>query len=111
MVKKALIIAHERSDRYDSITLNTYGIVFLGTPHRGSDTAFWAGMMGAMADVFTFGGIQTQLLKDLKPESSCLGDVCSQFVERAQSPHIFTIYERLKIQGLPALVGQLSMFA
>ena len=102
--KKAMIIAHERSERYWAISRDTYGVLFMGTPHRGSDMAFWTTVIGKIADVFTLGSIRTQLLQDLQPKSACLGTICSQFVERAQSLRIFTFYERLKISGMPELV-------
>lgn len=106
VLKKALIIAHERSDRYSSISRDTFGVMFLGTPHRGSDNAFWGKLFGSLADVLTLGSVRTQLLDDLKPKSDCLGSICSQFVERGKSLHrIFSIYERLKIKGIPGLVG------
>jgi hypothetical protein len=104
VLKKALILAHERSERYSSISKDTFGVIFMGTPHRGSDAAFWGKFFGSIADVLTLGSIRTQLLQDLQPKSSCLGNICSQFVERAQSLRIFTIYERLRIKGMPALV-------
>lgn len=102
--KKAMIIAHERSERYSAISRDTYGVLFMGTPHRGSDMAFWTTVIGKMADIFTLGSIRTQLLQDLQPKSACLGMICSQFVERAQSLRIFTFYERLRIHGMPELV-------
>jgi hypothetical protein len=104
VLKKALIIAHERADRYSSISRDTFGVMFMGTPHRGSDVAFWGKVFGTMADVFTAGSIRTQLLQDLQPKSSCVGEICLQFVERSQYLRIFTIYERLKIKGIPGLV-------
>jgi hypothetical protein len=108
VLKKALIIAHERSERYSSISRDTFGVMFMGTPHRGSDVAFWSNIFGSMADLLTLGSIRTQLLQDLKPKSDCLGSTCSQFVERAQSLRIFSMYERLRIKGLPGLVCRLS---
>ncbi|KAK8130582.1 hypothetical protein PG999_002962 [Apiospora kogelbergensis] len=105
VVKRALVMAHERSQRYESITKDTVGIMFLGTPHRGSDGAFWAKLFGNLANTLTLGAIRTQLLEDLKRKSDILGAVCSQFVERSQSLHrIFSIYERVRIKGLPSLV-------
>ena len=102
--KKAMVIAHERSERYRAISRDTYGVLFMGTPHRGSDMAFWTTVFGKMADTLTLGSIRTQLLQDLQPKSACLGTICSQFVERAQSLRIFTFYERLRIKGMPGLV-------
>jgi hypothetical protein len=104
VLKKALIVAHQKAERYSSISRDTFGVMFMGTPHRGSDVAFWGKVFGTMADVLTVGSIRTQLLQDLLPKSSCLGEICLQFVERSQSLRIFTIYERLKIKGVPGLV-------
>ncbi|KAF4343770.1 ankyrin repeat [Fusarium beomiforme] len=105
VVKRALAIAHERSRRYDSITRDTFGIMFLGTPHRGSDVAFWGNLLAKLADVLTLGSIRTQVLEDLKRKSDMLGAICSQFVERSESLHrIFSIYERQRTKGASGLV-------
>ncbi|KAF2476890.1 uncharacterized protein BDR25DRAFT_41992 [Lindgomyces ingoldianus] len=104
VLKKALVLAHERSERYHTISSDTFGVMFMGTPHRGSDLAFWGKLFGTIADVLTLGSVRTQLLQDLQPKSLCLGSICSQFVERGQSLRIFTIYERQKMKGLPNLV-------
>jgi hypothetical protein len=44
IVKKALILAHERSSDSDfqNILISTKGIAFLGVPHAGSSSALWA---------------------------------------------------------------------
>ncbi|KAF5684755.1 hypothetical protein FDENT_6558 [Fusarium denticulatum] len=105
VVKRALAIAHERSRRYNSITKDTFGIMFLGTPHRGSDVAFWGSLLAKLADVVTLGSIRTQVLEDLKRKSDMLGAICSQFVERSESLHrIFSIYERQRTKGTSGLV-------
>ncbi|KAF5548860.1 ankyrin repeat [Fusarium mexicanum] len=105
VVKRALAIAHERSRRYNSITRDTFGIMFLGTPHRGSDVAFWGSLLAKLADVVTLGSIRTQVLEDLKRKSDMLGAICTQFVERSESLHrIFSIYERQRTKGTSGLV-------
>lgn len=105
VVKKALIIAHERSQRYETITRDVHGIVFMGTPHRGSDLAFWSSMLATIGNLFVLGSLRTDLLQDLQNKSDTLGSICSQFVERAQLLHILTFYERLRIKGLPKLAS------
>ncbi|VTT69035.1 unnamed protein product [Fusarium fujikuroi] len=105
VVKRALAIAHERSRRYNPITRDTFGIMFLGTPHRGSDVAFWGSLLAKLADVVTLGSIRTQVLEDLKRKSDMLGAICSQFIERSESLHrIFSIYERQRTKGASGLV-------
>jgi len=79
--------------------------MFFGTPHRGSDTAFWGKLFGSLADILTLGSVRTQLLDDLRRKSDVLGATCFQFIERAQSlGRIFSVYERLRIKGLSGLV-------
>ena len=105
MMKKALILAHERSDRYESISNDVSGVIFMGTPHRGSDLTFWSRIFGSLANLLTLNSaVQTRLLTDLQPKSDTLGGICSQFVERVKGLKIFTIYERLEIKGLSNLV-------
>ncbi|RYP20157.1 hypothetical protein DL766_008254 [Monosporascus sp. MC13-8B] len=103
--ERALVMAHERSTQYSSITKDTFGTMFLGTPHRGSDAAFWGKLFGTLADVLTLGSVRTQLLDDLKRKADVLGATCSQFVERSQTLHrIFSVYERVRVKGLSGLV-------
>ncbi|RKL37927.1 hypothetical protein BFJ72_g7387 [Fusarium proliferatum] len=79
--------------------------MFLGTPHRGSDVAFWGSLLAKLADVVTLGSIRTQVLEDLKRKSDMLGAICSQFIERSESLHrIFSIYERQRTKGASGLV-------
>ena len=37
-----MIIAHERSSEYGELLGSIKAAMFLGTPHRGSDVAYWA---------------------------------------------------------------------
>jgi hypothetical protein len=78
--------------------------MFMGTPHRGAEIAYWTRILGAFANVPLLGSIRTDLLKDLAPKSVRLGNICSQFVERAGKLDIVTIYERQIIKGLSDLV-------
>ncbi|RYP13739.1 hypothetical protein DL765_006755 [Monosporascus sp. GIB2] len=107
VVKRALVMAHERSTRYSSITKDTFGIMFLGTPHRGSDAAFYGKLFGILADVLTPGSVRTQLLDDLKRKADVLGARCSQFVQPSQALHrVFSVYERVRVKGLSGLVPE-----
>jgi len=103
VLKKALIIAHERS-RYESILKSVKGIIFMGTPHRGADIAYWSGLLGKIANIPLLGSLKTDVLKDLEPKSRTLGDISSQFVERGRSFQIFSLYERVMMAGINSLV-------
>ena len=100
MFKKAMIIAHERSDRYETLSRDVYGVMFMGTPHRGSDVAFWSKFFRSFANTLTLGNIRTSLLKDLEPKSETLSAISSAFVERGKRlQKIFSFYEQRGIGG------------
>lgn len=107
---KALIIAHEREDLYGDVLKLIKGVMFLGTPHRGSDYGYWARILGRIANIPLPTAIRTDLLKDLQPKSDALGEICTQFVRRAVPLDIITVYEREKIRGLPDLVRALHVY-
>jgi hypothetical protein len=81
------------------------GVIFLGTPHRGADIAYWSKLLAKFANVLSAGKIREDLLKALAPKSTELGTICSQFVERGMRLQIFSLYERHETSGLGSLVG------
>lgn len=104
------MIAHERSSRYNQLLNAIKGVVFMGTPHRGADIAYWSRILGKMANIPLMGSIRTNLLSDLVPKSATLGEISSQFVERGKSLQIFSFYERVKTSGLNDLVRTQQAF-
>ena len=76
----------------------------MGTPHRGSDAAYWGTILGRLADIPFVTGIRNDLLRDLAPKSTVLGNICDQFVETAIPLQIITVYERVKMRGFTDLV-------
>ena len=100
MVKKALIIAHERDSNLDfkDILANTRGISFLGVPHRGSDIAWWASFAPKLLRNASVGtSTNVALLSDLKKGSATLANISNQFVDRARNMIIYTFYETEKL--------------
>ena len=99
IVKKAMVLAHERSSELDfkDILDNTKSMTFLSVPHRGSDAAWW-GDLGANILKSASMGIWTnrRLIKGLKMQSPALMDISKQFVPRSQSLAIYAFYERRK---------------
>jgi hypothetical protein len=78
--------------------------MFMGTPHRGSDAAYWGRILGRLADIPFVAEIRNDLLRDLAPKPTVLGNICDRFVERAIPLQIITVYERVKMKGFPDLV-------
>ena len=103
VVKKALILAHERSsDRvFEDILINTKAIAFLGVPHKGSDSAWWANFAASALKAATIGlTTNNALVADLRKDSSALSTISKQFVERGRNLSIYTFYERLTLKGV-----------
>ena len=103
VVKKALILAHERSSDpvFKDILINTKAIAFLGVPHKGSDSAWWANfaanaLKGASIGLTT----NNALVADLRKDSSALSTISKQFIERGRNLSIYTFYERLRLKGV-----------
>ena len=106
VVKKALILAHERSSysEFNDILTNTKAIAFLAVPHKGSGTAWW-GNFAANALKGASIGLSTNsaLVADLRKNSSALTDIQKQSVERIKNLNMYTFYEMLRLHGV--LVG------
>lgn len=102
LVKKALILAHERSSdtHYRNILDNTKAIAFLGVPHRGADAAWWFGFAASSLQGATLGMTHTALVKDLQKASPTLATISKQFVDRGKSLKIYTFYETRKLSGV-----------
>lgn len=100
VVKKALIIAYERSNFYGSLLQQVHGIVFMGTPHRGGDLAYWANYLANILKIALLGTrTNPRLLADLQKNSPALADISKQFVERGQKLDILTFFEQERYLG------------
>ena len=103
VVKKALILAHERSSDpvFKDILINTKAIAFLGVPHKGSDSAWWANFVANALKGASIGlATNNALVADLRKDSSALSTISKQFIERGRDLSIYTFYERLRLKGV-----------
>ena len=100
VVKSALIYSSEihgnHTEHLRSIFISTYGILFLGTPHRGFDIAKWGSRLewicGAVlpsASVDT----QPQLIDSLKTNSETLQNIDRQFIQLTSRFRIYLFHE------------------
>ncbi|KAH6950863.1 ankyrin repeat protein [Fusarium avenaceum] len=102
--KQAFIRAHE-VERYHSLQRLIFGVIFLGTPHRGSDLASWGSMLSSVLKMGTLGtSTNTQLLKDLETNSRDLDRISKSFIARSKGLKIYSFYETEKLDMMKNLV-------
>lgn len=95
LVKRALLYSNDlraaQHEDYRQIYVSTFGLIFLGTPHTGSDLSAWGVMLQAMSDAVmpkAFWQSESVLLKTLKKDNETLLNINNHFLD---------IYQRFKI--------------
>jgi hypothetical protein len=74
------------------------GVIFLGTPHRGSDTASWGKIAFGVSKIF-LQNPNVGLLRSLESNSDILERISQQFVSIVEDNSIFSRAKRLKIHS------------
>jgi hypothetical protein len=84
----------------------TQGIIFLGTPHRGSSAADWAQIATNLAAV-ALQDSNTTMTGALKVDSEVLGNIHKQFIKIAtrQMIRLHSFQEARAISGVKAVSG------
>ncbi|KAI0123638.1 hypothetical protein BJ170DRAFT_598844 [Xylariales sp. AK1849] len=113
LVKRALLYSNDlrasQHEDYRQIYVSTYGIIFLGTPHMGSDMGAWATTLQAMSDAVVpkaFWQSESVLLKTLKKDNETLQNINSHFLDVYQRFQILMAHENHKtdLKGTRMLV-------
>jgi len=90
------------------------GVIFFGTPHRGSGVASLATMAARLLELTSFStSTNTQLSKDLEPDSRRLRFVSDSFQYRCARHElkIVSCYETDKMDFMSTLVGFSSLIS
>ena len=100
VVKRALIYSSEirgnKTEHLRSVFISTYGILFLGTPHKGSDLAEWGSRLERICDAVLPSKLvdtQPQLINALKTHSETLQNIDRQFIQLTSRFHIYFFHE------------------
>ncbi|ENH64671.1 Protein SERAC1 [Fusarium oxysporum f. sp. cubense race 1] len=103
LVKRALLYSSDvrepHLEHFRSIFVSTFGLVFLGTPHVGSDAATWGLILQAMSDAVIpkrFFDSESVLLRTLKKDNETLANINSHFLDIYQRFEIHMVRENQK---------------
>jgi len=103
-----MIIASNKSE-FTTIWEASAGVIFFGTPHRGSDFAALAKSLGNLVNLAPnpFGSktVNTRLLQALERESEDLLSLADLFTSRSKQLRIVTFFETKETPGLNGLVS------
>lgn len=98
---QAMIRAHERLELYGEVLSKISSVVFLGTPHRGSDVAWWATFPANLLKALQLGsGTNTAYLDALVKNSAEFSLTSQQWVERSAGLKIRTFFETERLHGI-----------
>ncbi|PWY64673.1 catalytic protein [Aspergillus eucalypticola CBS 122712] len=113
VVKRTLIycrnVSNEKIEHLRSIYVSTYGILFLGTPHNGSDVAKWGLLLQNICSAVMpkkFMESSPQLVKALKTNNETLQNINSLFADITSRFHIYFFHETLSsdVKGTRELI-------
>ncbi|KAH7140444.1 hypothetical protein B0J13DRAFT_608806 [Dactylonectria estremocensis] len=77
LIEHAIVSASQHGSGYTEIAGSTVGVVFLGTPHRGSSAAAWGALIASLAPPQF--ALEKRVLKDLEEQSGTLTDRLHDF--------------------------------
>lgn len=91
---------------YGPILNSTAGIVFMGTPHQGSELVPWAMLVANIVNIAFVGqAVRTDLIAALKTGSSILTEISGSFAHRSTSFRIMSFIEMQIERPLSTLVS------
>jgi hypothetical protein len=95
-----MIIAHERSNEYGELLSSIKAAMFFGTPHRGSEAAYWGAYAANVLKILQLGrGTNTSFVSALQRNSTEFANISQQWIERAAPLKIRTFYETERLLG------------
>ncbi|KFY59535.1 hypothetical protein V496_05647 [Pseudogymnoascus sp. VKM F-4515 (FW-2607)] len=101
LIKSAAYQSHGRHLSLGDIYRHTKGVIFLGTPHRGSDKTDFANIIASVAK-FSLRQPNKQLIRALSPDSDVLENQREQFTTITRETPIVCIREEL-----PTAIGMI----
>lgn len=113
VIKEAIIRAassstHGRDPRLADLYSSTIGVIFMGTPHRGSPKASLGELAARLTSRLLAAGSNMQVLGNLRPDSHALEKQLHDFVTVSSQIPVVCFYEELKTGSAGLIVPRAS---
>ena len=102
---QALTVARLDAKDYPFIQNSVKGILFLSTPHRGSDSVKWPLVLANILNASSLGLARKDLLKSLERNSEELLSISKNFRNQVEGVRIISFYEQNTTPPLSGLVS------
>lgn len=100
-----MMIKAHCNDMYTTVSRYIHGVLFFGTPHRGSDIASWGTIFSNVLRVGSFGtSTNSSLIKELQRNSRTLDMISRSFADCGKDVNIVSFYETEAMDYLGCLV-------
>jgi len=102
VLKEAVVLAQIHPEKYPFIKDSIKGILFLSTPHRGSESVEWPQLLAKILNASLYltaglhGSARTDLLKSLERNSKELRGISDNFSSQVKCIKIISCYEQNK---------------
>ena len=92
-----MVNANSQGGIFQYLAMSTVGVIFLGTPHRGTQAGKWGEFVARSGKALGFGS-EDSILRDLREDSETLRDLLYEFTLWANriQPKLVCFFEQHK---------------
>ncbi|KAH4259424.1 hypothetical protein HBH70_138040 [Parastagonospora nodorum] len=113
---KALVLAHENKPAYADVLSAVSGVLFFGTPHRGSQVAEIGSVVGKIVNLCVrasqmarlTGSMREDLLFTLGLDAQAMNELAESSRNRMENLEVVSFYETQTMQGFSDLIVERS---
>lgn len=106
ILKQALLLANKLGDQLFMTTDNVLGVLFLSTPNKGNQVAYWRHLFSNIVELERLPDLDATSSETMLSISVDLGRTCSEFNDQvARKVQIFSLCEQLESRETECLVS------
>lgn len=106
ILKQALLLANKLRSQLSMTTDNVLGVLFLGTPNKGDQVAYWRHLFSNIVELEKLPDLDVTSSETMLSISADLGRTCTEFNDQiARRLQIFSLCEQLESEEIESLVS------